>query len=71
MSGIGLLIGEAIAETVIKQWLAWQEKQTRPEGYIWTQTDINDFLDSIAGDTPAKIEAEVRAEDGGRTPGVV
>lgn len=71
MSGIGLLIGEAIAETVIKQWLAWQERRTRPAGYIWTQTDINDFLNEIARDTPAAIEAEVRAEDSGRTPGVV
>jgi len=63
MSGIALLIGEAIATTVIKQWMAWQEKQSRPAGYVWTAADIAAFLADIASDTPEKILAEVQAEE--------
>lgn len=62
MSRIGVIIGEAIATTVIKQWIAWQEKKARPAGHVWTVADIQEFLNDIAADTPEKILAEVRAE---------
>jgi hypothetical protein len=63
MNPLAISLGNAAATVLINEWLAWQQRRSRPAGYVWTPADIAEFLKQIDADTPAAIRAEVAAED--------
>lgn len=61
MSTTAVILADTFATIVIKKWLEWQKLKQREAGHVWSEADVADFLKDIQADTPAAIEAEVRA----------
>lgn len=54
----------ALVDLVLTDFIKWQQQKARDAAWVPSPADKDEFLASIAGDTPEKIQAEVAAEAG-------
>lgn len=53
---------QGLSSVILKQWLAWVDKQQRPAGWKPSAADIDKFLADLDSDTPEKLREEARQQ---------